>query len=250
MANLSGISKQTLIGKLLRAPLRLIPRSAVLPILQGPLRGKKWTAGSASHGCWLGSYEYHKQRALQRELKIGDVVYDIGANVGFYSLLASVIVGETGHVYSFEPLPENLRELKRHLELNHVKNCTVVDAAVSSADGEAAFDPSADRCTGHLSSSGILRVRTVRLDRLAQELGMRPPNLIKIDIEGAEYDCLLGAADVVQKFRPEIFLATHGRDVHIACLELLKKWNYRLASLDTRSPDLSDELIASPAEPS
>src|ERR1039457_4559604 len=148
MANLSGISKETLIGKLLRAPLRLIPPRTVVPILQGALRGKKWMVGSATNGCWLGSYEYAKQKALQRELKAGQVVYDVGANVGFYSLLASVIVGDAGHVYSFEPFPENVRQLRKHLEMNHIKNCTVIDAAVSSADGDAIFDPSEDRCTG------------------------------------------------------------------------------------------------------
>lgn len=74
MANLSGISNKTLIGKLLRAPLRLIPRSAVFPILQGPLRGKRWTVGSGSHGCWLGSYEYSKQTLLRQELRAGQVV--------------------------------------------------------------------------------------------------------------------------------------------------------------------------------
>jgi FkbM family methyltransferase len=221
MANLSGISKQTLIGKLLRAPLRLIPRSAVLPILQGPLRGKKWTAGSASHGCWLGSYEYHKQRALQRQLKVGDVVYDIGANVGFYSLLASVIVGETGHVYPFEPLPENLRELKRHLELNHVKNCTVVDAAVSSSEGEAIFDSSGDRCRGHVGENGSLSVRRLNLDGLVSRKEIRFPNLMKIEIEGAELECLRGASSVIQESRPIIFLAPHGSEIHSACTELL-----------------------------
>ena len=103
MANLSGIPRETLVGKLLRAPLRLIPRSMVVPILQGALRGKKWTVGSSTHGCWLGSFEYEKQKALQCAIKTGQVVYDIGANVGFYSLFASVLVGEAGHVYSFEP---------------------------------------------------------------------------------------------------------------------------------------------------
>jgi FkbM family methyltransferase len=248
MANLSGISNENFIGKLLRMPLRLIPRTMVLPILQGALRGKKWTAGSATHGCWLGSYEYHKQRALQHALKTGDVVYDIGANVGFYSLLASVLVGDAGHVYSFEPFPDNLRELNRHLKLNHVENCTVIDAAVSSVDGEAAFDPSGDRCTGHLAAAGTLRVRTLKLDSLVEEWAMRPPNLMKIDIEGAEYECLLGAASVVQQFRPKIFLATHGREIHSACTELLTKWRYRLASLDARPPDATDEVVASPAE--
>jgi FkbM family methyltransferase len=212
--------------------------------MQGPLRGKKWTVGSSTHGCWLGSYEYEKQKALQRFLKIGDVVYDVGANVGFYSLLASLLVGETGHVFSFEPLPDNLRELKRHLQLNHVRNCTVIEAAVSSVDGEAAFDLSNDRCTGHLAETGTLRVRTLTLDRLIQDAGMRPPSLIKIDIEGAEYECLRGAAGVIQEFGPVIFLATHGREVHVACSELLAKWSYRITSLGAQPPDTSDELIA------
>src|ERR1700722_9598796 len=112
LANLSGISKESLIGRLLRVPLRLIPRSTVLPIMQGALQGKKWRVGSGAHGCWLGSYEFHKQKALQDEIKAGYVVYDIGANVGFYALLASVLVGETGFVYAFEPFPGNLRELR------------------------------------------------------------------------------------------------------------------------------------------
>jgi FkbM family methyltransferase len=248
LANLSGISNESFIGKLLRAPLRLIPPTAVVPILQGPLRGKKWTVGSGSHGCWLGSYEYEKQKAWQCFLVPGNVVYDIGANVGFYSLLASVLVGETGHVYSFEPLPDNLQELKMHLELNHVGNCTVIDAAVSSVDGGAAFDPSDDRCTGHLEANGNLRVRTITLDWLIQQGEVRTPNLIKIDIEGAECECLQGAASVIQRFGPVIFLATHGREVHSGCSELLAKWGYRLTTIDGRQPEDSDELIALPAK--
>jgi FkbM family methyltransferase len=246
MANLSGISNETLIGKLLRAPLRLIPPGTVVPILQGALRGKKWIVGSATNGCWLGSYEYAKQKALQRELKAGQVVYDVGANVGFYSLLASVLVGETGHVYSFEPFPENVRQLKKHLEMNHIQNCTVVDAAVSSADGDAIFDPSEDRCTGHLAASGSLHVRTLALDGLLFRNEIRPPNLMKIDIEGAEFECLRGASGVIQDSRPIIFLATHGREVHIACSELLEKWKYRVAALDGGPAESSDELIAYP----
>jgi FkbM family methyltransferase len=248
MPNLSGISKGTLIGKLLRAPLRLIPRTMVLPILQGALRGKKWTAGSGSHGCWLGSYEYQKQKALQHELKAGDVVYDIGANAGFYSLLSSVKVGDTGYIYSFEPSPGNLQELKRHLELNRIKNCTVIDAAVSSANGEATFNISDDRCTGHLAVHGSLRVRTVTLDELVTRGEIRPPNLMKIDIEGAELECLHGASNVIQEYRPIIFLATHGREIHSECTELLAKWNYHLMTLDGSPVGSTDEFMARPQE--
>lgn len=244
MANLSGISRDTLIGKLLRAPLRLIPRTAVVPIIQGPLRGMKWTVGSGAHGCWLGSYEHDKQKLFQKTVKPGDVVYDVGANVGFYTLLASVLVGEKGHVYAFEPLPGNLSNLRKHLEMNHVKNCSLIDAAVSSTNGEAMFDPSADRCTAHLSMSGSIHVRTVALDTLVSRKEILPPSFMKIDIEGAEYDCLQGCAETIRTFRPVIFLATHGQDIHDACLRLLAEWNYDVESLDERPATLSDELIA------
>lgn len=220
----------------------------VVPILQGPLRGRKWIAGSSTHGCWLGSYEFDKQRALRLLLKSGDVVYDIGANVGFYTILASVLVGEGGHVNSFEPSPDNLRDLKRHIQINGITNCTVFETAVSSADGESGFDPTANRSTGRLAGTGSLRVRTVTLDSLVRSEKLRPPNLIKVDIEGAERDCLVGAAATIKQFRPIIFLATHGSEVHAACVELLLGWNYRLASLDDQPVEGTDELIARPSE--
>jgi hypothetical protein len=113
-------------------------------------------------------------------------------------------------------------------------------------DGEAGFDPSDHRCKGHITATGKLRVRTLTLDRWIQDNGVRPPNLMKIDIEGAEYECLLGAASVIDEFSPVIFLATHGREAHTACLNLLAKWRYRFESLDARPLDATDELIALP----
>lgn len=246
MANLSAISNESLVGKVLRAPLRMIPRTAVVPILQGALRGKKWVVGSSNHGCWLGSYEYEKQKAIQAALMPGYVVYDIGANAGFYTLLSSVLVGEHGHVYSFEPLPTNVANLVKHIEINQLRNCTVTEAAVSSFEGEASFDPSSDCSEGHLSPGGGIRVRTLVLDRLVASGAIRGPNFMKIDIEGAEYDCLQGCVETIAKFRPVIFLATHGDDVHFACMRLLAGWGYRVTSLDGRPVESSDELIARP----
>src|SRR5215471_5126199 len=103
----SSISKDSVRGKLLRLPLRLMPRDVRVPILQGQLKGKWWIAGSNSHGCWLGSYEFDKRRLFEQTIKPGATVFDIGANVGFYTLLSSVLVGSGGKVYTFEPVPSN-----------------------------------------------------------------------------------------------------------------------------------------------
>ncbi len=93
MINFSGISNSKLAGRAMRLPLQLIPDSAVVRILQGPLRGKRWIAGSSNHGCWLGSYEAAKQRKIIEFVRPGMVCWDVGANVGFYTLLFAELVG-------------------------------------------------------------------------------------------------------------------------------------------------------------
>ena len=161
-----------------------------MPILQGPLRGKKWIVGSSNHGCWLGSYEHDKQIKFQNALGPGQVVYDIGAHVGFYTLLASLGVGAIGRVYSFEPLPRNLLYLRKHIELNHAENCEVIDAAVADSDGSTRFDSARPASMGWLSENGNLEVRVVSIDSLAENKQVLPPDIMKIDVEGAEFPVL------------------------------------------------------------
>src|SRR5216684_2115948 len=103
---------------ILRLPLRLIPRGAIVRIVSGELRGWQWIVHSATNGCWLGTYERHVQRLFRQRLRPGAVALDVGANVGFFTLLASKLVGSAGHVYAFEPLPRNLYYLERHVRLN------------------------------------------------------------------------------------------------------------------------------------
>ena len=167
--NLSGISNHGILGRTLRLPLRLVPPTAVMPILQGRLRGKRWIVGSSTHGCWLGSYEYQKRRLFERTVKPGQVVYDVGANAGFYTILASVLVGPAGKVVAFEPVLRNLDYLRRHIELNRLTNVTVVPDAVSDGDGQGCFREGPDPSVGSLAQDGALRVRTVSLDRLIEE---------------------------------------------------------------------------------
>jgi FkbM family methyltransferase len=245
--NFSGIKSSSISGRILRWPLRLVPRTAQVRIVQGPLRGKKWIVGSSNHGCWLGSYEYEKQMAFCREVKRGAVVYDLGANVGFYSLLASTLAGNEGMVFSFEPAPRNLRYLAKHIELNRIPNCRIFDMAVSSSDGVAQFYLDPNPAEGRLSQDGqtqTMSVKTVKLDTLVFSSGMAPPNLMKCDIEGGEYEALKGAEATLRQFAPVIFLATHGPEVHRQCCELLGRLGYELLPLDNSSLSGATEIIA------
>jgi FkbM family methyltransferase len=239
----------SLFDKALRLPLRMIPSGTRMPILRGPLRGKRWIVGSSNHRCWLGTYEYSKVKVFSAMIKRGEVVYDLGANAGYYSLLASVLVGPDGQVISFEPLPRNLTLLRRHLDLNGVRNCAVMDVAVSSLDGTAKFDSGPNPHMGHLAgdSQNALSVRTVALDGLVASGQIRPPNVIKCDIEGGELDALRGAAGILSKYSPTIFLATHGPEVHQRCCALLKDLHYQLTPLNGLPLNLTTEVLATPA---
>ena len=242
--NFSGISNHHFIGRMLRQPLKLLPAGTRVPILQGELRGKRWITGSATHGCWLGSYEDKKQKIFAASLKQGDVVYDVGANVGFYTLLASTLVGPNGRVYAFEPLPRNLEFLRTHLSLNRITNAEIFETAIADVNGEAIFDDSLNPAMGHLAGSGTRSVRTSTIDSLVFSGQLRPPSCMKIDVEGSEVQVLLGAVSVIQNHHPAIFLSTHGSDQHRECCHLLESLGYRLKAIGVDSVSESDELIA------
>ena len=169
-------------GMLLRAPLHLIPKNAVLRVRSGVNEGMRWITGSSIHGCWLGHYEIEKQAAVRRLAKPGMTVFDVGANAGFYTLAFSRLVGDSGHVWAFEPLPENIRNLQRHVEINTLRNVTVVAAAVSKQAGTAAFQPARSNSMGRLADEGEISVRTVSIDETCQ--GSTFPHLVKMDVEG------------------------------------------------------------------
>lgn len=215
-----------------------------MPILQGPLRGKKWIVGSSTHGCWLGSYEHEKQRLFMRAVRPGGVVYDVGAHVGFYTLLASVLVGTRGRVVAFEPFARNLGYLRRHLELNRTTNVTVVEAAVCDHDGMVRLRDGPGSSQVHVDNSGTLSVRAVTLDGLVYQHHLPPASVIKMDIEGSEAAALRGAMRLLKEKRPLLFLSTHGRQVHAECCRLLVELGYKLAALGSGSVEGSSELVA------
>ena len=219
--------------QLIRLPLRCVPKSLVLPVMSGPARGLKWVTGSGTHGCWLGTYERDRQQRLLEVLKPGGCFLDIGANVGFYSLLASRIVGAGGHVHSFEPFPRNVGYLKKHFTLNGLQNVTTYPVALSDgADRTMSFATSINPSCGHLSATAAtqnqIEVQVTSLDILWKRNAFPRPTVIKIDVEGAEFSVLNGGREMMSECRPVILLAGHGTAVQEQCCELLTTWGYRI----------------------
>ena len=229
--------------RVLQVPLSLIPPDTRVRVLLGPLRGAVWIVGSGNHVCWMGLYEYRKQLALTRLLSRGATVYDIGAHVGFHTLLTSRIVGPLGRVCAFEPLPRNLHYLRRHLALNRATNVRVIEAAVADHATDEAFCEDGSYM-GRLRPGGKRIVKTVAVDPLVQDRTLPPPDYVKIDVEGAELRVLEGMRDTLATYRPVVLLATHSPEVHRACIQFLTVLGYGLAPLAGRALSETDELIA------
>jgi FkbM family methyltransferase len=141
---------------------------------------------------------------IESNLKAGDVFFDIGANVGFFSLLAIRRVGEGGEVYSFEPLPGLASLLRRTVAANHLNNLHVVEAAVGARSGSAEMAVMKDSAYSHLMGGAAeaetdhggwrpVSVKTVSLDQYFDTNVGKPLRLIKMDIEGAEVEAIDGA---------------------------------------------------------
>lgn len=242
--NLSSILHGARRIEALQFPLRFVPRNMKMFILRGRLRGKRWIVGSGNHECWLGTYEYQKQILFEKTVTEGSIVFDVGAHVGFYTLLASVLVGSKGRVFAFEPSPRNLIYLRQHLQLNRVTNVEIIEAAISNSSGTVLFDEGHNGYTGRISPEGSLEVRSVSLDELVMQGHISIPSYMKIDVEGAEMSVLLGAKSILAEASPTLFLSTHDHNVHQQCCEFIGSLGYHLESISGASVKKSSEILA------
>jgi FkbM family methyltransferase len=201
---------------------------SALPILRGPLAGKRWLLASRIN-FFLGTYEPEQTQAFQEIIQPGQVVYDIGAHYGYYTLLASVLVGPGGKVFALEPSPANVARLQIHCRVNRCNNVTVSEIALSDREGKASFDNRAGSGTGHLSPEGTVEVQTTTLDALSTRLPT--PHVLKIDCEGAELQVLTGGEKTIRSAKPAIFLSTHSDQLKTDCFRLLESWGYSFSRL-------------------
>ncbi len=230
--SLPGIGPDRFLGKLLRLPLKMLPGSAVVPVLSGINKGHRWRIDSNIHGCWLGSYEADKQRLMATLVKPGMVAYDIGANAGFYTLALSRLVGRDGQVFAFEPLAENAANLLEHLRLNRCDNAVLYQVAVSDRNGLASFHVGRNNSEGHLGGEGAYLVPTVALDTLLETDKLPVPDIVKMDVEGAEASVLEGADKLLGMCKTIWVIALHGDEQREKVGRILSGHGYRIFRLD------------------
>jgi FkbM family methyltransferase len=170
-------------------------------------------------------YEPSTTHLLLKVLKPGDTFLDIGAHVGYFSMLAAAVVGAEGEVLAFEPSPDNFRHLVEHVALNGFTNVLPFHLALGDTEQVAALHLNADNDGGnalwdvrlhqdnHKSRSAprIHPTYVTRLDRVLRGRPVRSLKLVKIDIEGSEVLALRGAVETLARLQVPFVIAEVNR---------------------------------------
>lgn len=177
----------------------------------GYAAGLKIAAMRADPNFARGTYERPLQDVIASNLPLGGVFYDIGANIGFFSLIAARHVGSDGQVYAFEPVPQNAAVIERNAALNGFASIEVFKAAVGAVTGRAELNLAHHIGGAVLASAGAppdmrghMQVEVVALDDVIVRKKLRAPSLVKIDVEGAELSVVQGMRRTLRTHRPKV----------------------------------------------
>lgn len=180
-------------------------------IQRGEGKGLRFDATDCNPGYLAGTSSPDEQKLLVDVLGEGDVIYDIGAFAGFYAVIAARHVSPEGQVYAFEPIPEHADRIRYNAEINDLENLNVVKAAVCDKNGTVNFESQEffgrNSIMEYDEGSNSITVSAITLDSWMKN--HRPPDVIKMDIEGAEIDALRGATELIRKHRPIMLIEVH-----------------------------------------
>ncbi len=196
---------------------------------------------------WLGTYEPELQDAIRHFVRPGMTAYDVGANIGYTSLMLARAILPGGRVYAFEALPQNAARMRDNLALNGLERAVqVVEAAVIDRPGEAEFLVHGSTSMGKAAGSGgrsedypqRMLVPGLSLDEFVYGKDHPLPQVVKMDIEGGETLALPGMARLLAEGRPLVFLELHGEDSALAAWSAFQKASYDVRGMKTGYPAL------------
>ncbi|MEJ7891518.1 MAG: FkbM family methyltransferase [Solirubrobacteraceae bacterium] len=201
-----------------------------------------------------GILEPPVQEALRRHLGPGGVFYDVGANVGFFTLLGARLAGEAGHAYAIEPAPDNAAAIRSNVALNGLEaSVTVLERAAGAGPGTGRLQLVDDQSWSKLAETGehpgTDRTIDVQVDAL-DDLGLRPPTLVKIDVEGHELAVLAGMHRTLAAHAPVVVCELH--DTAAEFVAFMDDAGYRVVNLESPGPIEAEpapaHALALPAE--
>ncbi len=198
---------------------------------------------------WLGNYEQSFSETLAAAVTPGAVCYDIGGYRGFFS--GVMACQQAAAVAVFEPLPDNQAQIRKMIALNPNLPITLFPYALADAAGETTFTVMPESSMGKLGHStfdsgdaaaGSIRVQLETLDGLIAAGKIQPAQLLKIDVEGAEFLVLQGAQQLITQHHPSFYIEAHSHDLARQCTEFLQGHGYQITVLQTgRAPDYQTE---------
>lgn len=150
-------------------------------------------------------WEEYETELFKKNIKKGDTILDIGAHIGYYTLLAARLVGDKGKVYAFEPAPRNFELLKKNIKENGYSNVVLINKAVADMDGESKLFLNNENTGDHRiynpqDQRKFIKIQTVMLDSFFKNKSTKV-DFIKIDVQGSEVRAFKGAVSLIKENR-------------------------------------------------
>jgi FkbM family methyltransferase len=206
------------------------------------------------HAHW-NKYFLNEKNKIRQYLKNGDVAVDVGANIGLFSLILSDLVGDSGQVFSFEPIPMLHKKLINNINLNKLTNIVTIESGIGDKDCEIEIflNPEQSGLSSAIAKpSGNYIPQKINLTSLDKFLKSRKEKIsfIKIDTEGYEPQVLLGAKELIERHKPVIYIELGGdhQKTSVEALKILKEYNYscEAENIDLTKTDAGNNFIALP----
>ncbi|HRZ49576.1 MAG TPA: FkbM family methyltransferase, partial [Bacteroidales bacterium] len=186
---------------------------------------------------FFGSYllEQQETRYWCKSVKQGEIILDIGANIGYYSLLASKRIGGRGRIYAFEAAPETFKKLSANIQRNEIENVVAYNLAIADFRGTIDLHIADTRNSGMSSiaafaeeSGQTVTVPTDTIDNFVNDNSVDRIDRVKIDVEGAEMLVLKGMENTLRKFKPVIHIELIDSRLRDAGSSLAELWAFLL----------------------
>jgi FkbM family methyltransferase len=223
---IAHLRSRSLASRILR-PLvnKVLPAGPItVGVMSGPARGQRLLIyPRLEKYYWTGNHERPVQETIVAMLGPGGSFWDVGAHIGFMTLIGSRLVGHAGVVHAFEPMPANRERLERNIANNSAGNVQIHALALSDENGRLTLHahestPMWTLVASRAATEGVeVEVRTV--DSLAADLGI--PALVKVDVEGAELDVLHGGVETLRRGLTTVIVEFNDTDCVAAARELL-----------------------------